>query len=96
MEELVLNKKGLAEAVAKECDLTKKKSEEVINAVFAEISKTLSEKGSVDIYGFGKFDLSHREERQGINPATKEKITIKASDSVRFKASKSLKSAVNK
>ena len=45
-------------------------------------------------FGFGKFSISERAARTGINPATKEKIEIAASKSVKFKASKALKDAV--
>ena len=50
--------------------------------------------GKVDISGFGKFEVKTRAERVGINPATKEKITVPASKTPGFKASKSLKDAV--
>lgn len=35
---------------------------------------TLKEDGVVDIYGFGKFSLSERAARMGLNPATGEKL----------------------
>lgn len=92
----VLNKKMLADSLSTEFQMTKKQSEAVVNAVFDQITKTLSEQGTVDIYGFGKFELSHREAREGINPLTKEPMTFKASNSVKFKPSKSLKTVVNK
>lgn len=91
----VLNKKALAECIAEKCELSKKQAEAIVNTMFDEIKDTLVEKGTVDVYGFGKFELSHREAREGINPLTKQKMTFAASDSVKFKASKSLKDAVN-
>lgn len=91
----VLNKKALAEKIAEKCELNKKQSEAIVNVVFDEIKTTLEEKGTVDIYGFGKFELSHREAREGINPLTKQKMTFAASNSVKFKSSKALKDAVN-
>lgn len=44
--------------------------------------------------GFGKFEVTERSARTGINPATKEKIEIPASKSVKFKPSKALKDQV--
>ena len=44
--------------------------------------------------GFGKFEVKQREEREGVNPKTKERITIAASKSPVFKPSKLLKEAV--
>lgn len=56
----------------------------------------LSEGKTVDLAGFGKFEITERKAREGINPLTKEKIQIEASKSVKFKISKALKEAVNK
>lgn len=92
----VLNKKALAEAISAQCELSKKQSENIVNVVFEEIKETLANSGTVDIYGFGKFELSHRAAREGINPLTREKMTFAASNSVKFKSSKALKTAVNK
>ena len=58
------------------------------------MAETLKNGGKVDISGFGKFEVKTRAERIGINPATKEKITVPASKAPGFKASKSLKDAV--
>ena len=97
-EELIMsttvNKKDLAAKLVAEYDLSKKVAEGCINTVFEEIMNTLKEDGVVDIYGFGKFSLSERAARMGLNPSTGEKIEIPASKAVKFKASKSLKDAV--
>lgn len=89
-----INKKLLAEAVGEKLGITKKDATVAVETVFEEISKALSEGNKVDVSGFGKFEVTERAERQGINPATKEKITIAASKSPKFKAAKSLKDAV--
>lgn len=89
-----LNKKLLVDAVAEELDITKKDATTAVETVFNVITKTLSEGGKVDISGFGKFEVTERGERQGINPATKETITIAATKSPKFKAAKALKEAV--
>ena len=74
----ILNKKALVEVVAEKLEMT----------------KTLSEGGKVDISGFGKFEISERPARMGINPATKEPLEIAASKAPKFKAAKALKEAV--
>ncbi len=89
-----INKKLLAEAVVEKLGLTKKDATIAVETIFGEITKALSEGNKVDVSGFGKFEITERAERQGINPATKEKITIAASKSPKFKAAKSLKDAV--
>ena len=90
----VMNKKTLAEAVAVQTGMTKKAATETVELVFDMMTETLRNGGKVDISGFGKFEVKTRAERVGINPATKEKITVPASKTPGFKASKSLKDAV--
>ena len=49
----------------------------------------------VQLVGFGTFEVNERPERQGVNPATGEKITIAAKKVVKFKAGADLTDAVN-
>ena len=91
---IVATKKDLAEKVAESADLTKNKAAEAVNAVFEAISETLKDGGEVSVSGFGKFEVSERAARQGVNPATGEKIQIAASKAPKFKPAKVLKEAV--
>ncbi len=91
---IVATKKDLAEKVAESADLTKNKAAEAVNAVFEAISETLKDGGEVSVSGFGKFEVSERAARQGVNPATGEKIQIAASKAPKFKPAKALKEAV--
>ena len=90
----ILNKKALVEVVAEKLEMTKKDATVAVETVFDEIAKTLSEGGKVDISGFGKFEISERPARMGINPATKEPLEIATSKAPKFKAAKALKEAV--
>ena len=56
-----------------------------LNNVLAAISENLREQKEIDIPSFGRFYIKRVEERQGINPATKQQITIPAHDKVVFK-----------
>lgn len=89
-----INKKSLVEAIVQELGITKKDATVAVDTVFSTIADTLAEGGKVDISGFGKFEITERAARTGINPATKEKIQIAASKSPKFKAAKALKDAV--
>ena len=91
---IVATKKDVAEKVAESADLTKNKAAEAVNAVFEAISETLKDGGEVSVSGFGKFEVSERAARQGVNPATGEKIQIAASKAPKFKPAKALKEAV--
>ena len=72
-------------------EMSKKSAEQAVNAVFEALSKAMSEGEKITISGFGTFEMRERAERQGINPRTREPITIAASRSIVFKPGKSLK-----
>lgn len=91
-----VTKKDIISKVADQTGETKKDITTVVEAVLNEISNSIVEGDTVDLAGFGKFEASERAARTGINPATKEKIEIAASKSVKFKVAKALKEAVNK
>ncbi|HXO18577.1 MAG TPA: HU family DNA-binding protein [Thermoanaerobaculia bacterium] len=76
--------------------LTRRQAAEAFDAVFAAIAQTLKSGEAAKVPGFGSFTVSERGARKGRNPATGQSINIKASKSVRFKAGKELKEAVNK
>jgi DNA-binding protein HU-beta len=90
-----MNKLDLIAAVAQETDISKAKAAEVVEAVFGAIEKSLKQKEEVRLVGFGTFVATAREASKGRNPRTGEEIAIPASTSVRFKAGKTLKDAVN-
>ena len=90
----VITKKTIAEDLAAKFDLTKKDANEAVNFVFDEIAKTTKKGGEANINGFGKFSVVKKKARVGLNPATREKIKIKATKSPKFKASKTLKDLV--
>jgi DNA-binding protein HU-beta len=90
-----VNKLDLIATVAQETDISKAKATEVVDAVFGAIEKSLKQKEEVRLVGFGTFVTAAREATKGRNPRTGEEIAIPASTSVRFKAGKTLKDAVN-
>ncbi len=93
-EKKVITKKTLAEDIAAKYGMTKKDANEAVNYIFDEIAKTIKKGGEASINGFGKFSIVKKKARTGLNPATGEKIKIKASKSPKFKASKTLKDLV--
>ena len=89
-----ITKKELAEALAEEYGYSKKASLDLVGFLFAKIGEELANGKTVDISGFGKFVIKERSARQGINPATHEKVDIPASRAPGFKAAKALKDSV--
>ena len=90
----VKTKKDLADKVAEVLGISKKDAAKAVDAVFDEISDTLASNGEVSISGFGKFTVSERPARTGINPFNKEPMEIAASKTPKFKASKKLKDEI--
>lgn len=89
-----LNKKAIADNIATKLNLTKKDAGEFVDVFIDEIKTVLEEKGTVDLAGFGKFEVRFRAARDGFNPKTKESIRIAASHNVAFKPAKALKDLV--
>lgn len=91
-----MNKTELVKEVASVADITIKDADVAVKAVLDVITAELAKGEKVQIPGFGTFEVRRREAREGINPATKQKIQIAASNAPAFKAGASLKEAVNK
>ena len=89
-----MNKTDLVNAIAAQ-GLSKADSKKALDAVLDAISGALKEGDKVAILGFGTFSINERPAREGINPATKEKITIAARKVVKFKAGAELAAGVN-
>jgi len=86
-----MNKSELIEQVAEKADLSKKDSEKAVGAVVEAIEESLARGEKVQLVGFGTFETRTRQAREGRNPATGEKIKIKASKVPAFKPGKALK-----
>ena len=89
-----MNKGELVEAIAKESKLAKKDAAAALDAVLTSVQKTLKKGNKVTLIGFGTFQVVKRAARMGVNPATGEKIKIKAKKVVKFKAGSKLSAAV--
>lgn len=90
-----MNKTELVAAVAEKSGLTKDNAKKAVDAVVESITAALVAGEDVSLVGFGTFSVAEREAREGLNPLTKEKITIPAAKLPKFKAGKGLKEVVN-
>ncbi|GAI94660.1 unnamed protein product, partial [marine sediment metagenome] len=82
------------EAVSDKTGITKKKAGNVMDAVIKTITNALSQGEKVTLVSFGTFQMRQRKERKGVNPQTKEALTIPAKKVPKFKAGKELREAV--
>jgi DNA-binding protein HU-beta len=85
----------LIAAVADATELPRTKAAEVVDAVFGAIESALKKSEEVRLVGFGTFATAERKAGTGRNPRTGEEMQIAASTTIRFKAGKGLKDAVN-
>lgn len=83
-----MNRTELIAKVAERAEVTKADAAKYVNAVLGVIADNLT-KGDKELAlpDFGRFFVKEVPERQGLNPRTKEKITIEAHEKIVFKPS---------
>ena len=89
-----MNKKELVAAIAEKAEISKKDAEKALDAFVASVTAELKEGKKVQLVGFGTFEVSEREAREGRNPRTGETIKVAATKVPVFKAGAALKDAV--
>ena len=89
-----MNKNEIVAAIAEKSGLTKKDAEAALNAYTEVVTDALKAGDSVQLIGFGTFEVRERAARQGRNPHTGETIEIAAAKVPAFKPGKALKDAI--
>jgi DNA-binding protein HU-beta len=89
-----MNKTELIDLIADKAELTKASALKALDAVLDGIVTSLKRDEPVVLVNFCTLTVNVRPAREGRNPATGEKIKIKAAKVVKFKAGKALKDAV--
>ena len=90
-----MNKTELIEKIAAGSGLKKADAKDALEATLRAVKNALVAGEAVQLVGFGTFKVDERPERQGVNPANGQKITIAAKKVVKFKAGADLADAVN-
>ena len=85
-----MNKAELVEAVANSTGYAKSQVNEILSEIVATIGKKIK-KEPIQLVGLGTFKAVKRKARTGVNPATGEKIKIKAKTTTKFTPSANLK-----
>lgn len=91
-----MNKADLIAEVAGQTGLTKRESEQAVNAALDSISAALETGGRIHLVNFGTFEVKHRIAREGFNPKTGERIMVSASHLPVFKPAKALRHRIAK
>ncbi|MBD5329786.1 MAG: HU family DNA-binding protein [Bacteroides sp.] len=85
-----MNKTDLINEIAAKAQLNKVDAKAALDATLESIEQALANDDKVQLLGFGTFSMQEKPEREGINPRTKEKITIAARKVVKFKPADNL------
>ena len=89
-----MNKTELINAIAENAGLNKADAKKALDATISAISEALKKGDKIALVGFGTFSVNERPARTGINPRTKEQITIGAKKIAKFKAGAELADAL--
>ena len=91
-----MNKTELIDKIAAGAEITKAQPKAALEATTNALKEALIAGDKIQLVGFGTFSINERPAREGINPATKEKIQIAAKKVAKFKAGAELADAINK
>ena len=90
-----VTKQEFVDRVADKSGLSKRDAGESVDAFLETVTDTLRGHGEVVFTGFGKFTISHRAARKGVNPRNPtERVDIPATTVPKFSAGSQLKQAV--
>ena len=91
-----MNKTELIDKIAAGAGISRADSKKALDATVNALKEALIAGDKIQLVGFGTFSVNERPAREGINPATKEKIQIAAKKVAKFKAGAELADALNK
>jgi DNA-binding protein HU-beta len=89
-----MNKTELVDNIARKARLSNAEAARALNAMIDTVEVSLKNEDTVAIAGFGSFGVKNRNARNGVNPATGEKMLIGAKKSPCFKPGANLKKAI--
>lgn len=90
-----MNRTEFVAHIAETQNITKGEAEKVVASFIGGVKTALAEGSSVQLVGFGAFEVKPQEERTGRNPLNGQPITIHAKNAVKFKVGEGLKNAAN-
>ena len=91
-----MTRSELTAMAAERAGIGKQEAERLVSALLDTISQALEQGDTVQLTGFGTFEVKDRQAKVGRDPRTKEPITIPATRVPVFRPSKCLKDRVAK
>lgn len=89
-----LTKKDVISYVKTQAGISENQANKAVNAAIELIQARVAAGDTVILTGFGTFSAAKSAEREGVNPNTKEKITVPAKMRPKFHAGADFKAAV--
>jgi len=86
----------VADLAAANPHLLQRDVEQIVAAIFDEITAALARGDRVELRGFGAFTIKHRGARTGRNPRTGDAVPVSEKSVPFFKAGKELRERVNR
>ncbi len=89
-----MNNKDFINTLSAKLELSEKETQKLCNAFINTLADSLEEGNSLNIQGFGSFEVKKKLERVVINPSTKQRMLIPPKLTLAFKASNVLKDKI--
>lgn len=90
-----LTRADLAEALVRKVGLPRNESQELVELVLDEISRTLAQGEGVKLSSFGSFGVRSKAQRMGRNPKTGQEVPITPRRVLIFRPSNIMKDRIN-
>ncbi len=91
-----MNTKELITELKNRLNLEEDRAEALFDSTIKVVEKELLNNNSVNIQGFGMFEVRKKEERISVNPVTRQRMLVPPKLTLAFKPSSILKERVNK
>ena len=86
-----MNTKEMIASLSTKADITKIQAEKTLKALIEVIREGLAEDGEINWHNLGRWKISQRKARAGVDPQSGKKISIPAKNNSKFKPAKYLK-----
>lgn len=90
-----MNNKEFTTELSRRLGLSSKDVCNLVSAMNAELSSLLENEDSINIQGFGLFEVKKKFEHIVVNPSTKQRMLVPPKMEIKFKPSNILKDKVN-
>ena len=92
---LYMTKAELVTSIATKAEVSNAQADNMVNAFVETVKETMGKGESIQLVGFGTFEVRDRAARTAKNPRTGEDVMVAACKVPAFKAGSKLKEAVN-